>query len=82
MKKYISQRISSIDLDPKQAIIQACMLGGLYLFPGAPGVYACGKTTGTGPACANTAKGSLGGGSTSMLTSTLGGSLEASGVLS
>ena len=32
MKKYIAPKIKSIKLDPEQAILQICQLGGFYFY--------------------------------------------------
>ena len=31
MKKYIEPKIKAVELDPDQAILQVCMVGGVYL---------------------------------------------------
>ena len=34
MKKYIEPKIKAIKLDPEQALLEICAVGGLYLNPG------------------------------------------------
>ena len=47
MKKYIKPKIKAIQLDPEQAVLQVCQVGGAYFritgstkcFNGGPGAY-------------------------------------------
>lgn len=59
MKKYINPIIKAIKLDSKQAILEACAIGGLYLNDSW-----CGHTSipsPMGPTCLLTPKGGAGG---------------------
>ncbi|MDD4202801.1 MAG: hypothetical protein PHQ52_04985 [Candidatus Omnitrophica bacterium] len=59
MKQYLTAKISVIKLDQKQALINVCAVGGLYVGMGG-GTNWCGHTTGAeglGPVCWDTPKG-------------------------
>ena len=59
MKKYIEPKIKAIALDPEQAIIQACQIGGEY-FVG--GTFCAGgplTTSSIGTGCRSLVRGSL-----------------------
>ncbi|MDD4202498.1 MAG: hypothetical protein PHQ52_03435 [Candidatus Omnitrophica bacterium] len=72
MKKYIQPKIKSIELDPKQALLQICRIGGIYLFAlenyGAV-ARDCNSVAGSDTPCGITPKGGAGG-STPMLSAT------------
>jgi hypothetical protein len=48
MKKYIKPKISSIELDPEQAILNVCAVGGIFMLQKvSPSIYWCITRTGT-----------------------------------
>ncbi|MDD4201879.1 MAG: hypothetical protein PHQ52_00235 [Candidatus Omnitrophica bacterium] len=55
MKQYTAPKINSIELDQKQALLQVCKVGGLYV---SRSISAwCGQFSGDGPLCNFTPKG-------------------------
>ncbi|MDD4202534.1 MAG: hypothetical protein PHQ52_03615 [Candidatus Omnitrophica bacterium] len=62
LKKYKMPKITSVYLDPKQALLQVCAVGGIYINGGGDYNTLCRSKTGTlGPPCQITPKGSLAG---------------------
>ncbi|MDD4202174.1 MAG: hypothetical protein PHQ52_01775 [Candidatus Omnitrophica bacterium] len=60
MKKYILPIIKSVKLDPKQAMLQVCRAGGIYLLAASTAYMWCSTVTRTdsaGPPCLFTPKG-------------------------
>ncbi|MDD4202048.1 MAG: hypothetical protein PHQ52_01105 [Candidatus Omnitrophica bacterium] len=57
MKKYTPPKTKAIVLDQKQAIVQVCMIGGLYLLPGTGSLFECASSGSQGSLCENTPKG-------------------------
>ena len=47
MKKYTSPKIKSVALDPEQAILEVCRVGGAYMYTNTPNNY-CMPYTGGG----------------------------------
>ena len=58
---YIKPKITAVDLDPSQAILQACQVGGIFMASPAPGTAVCVITgaAGTSQACVWTSKGTV-----------------------
>ncbi|MDD4203406.1 MAG: hypothetical protein PHQ52_08070 [Candidatus Omnitrophica bacterium] len=65
MKKYIQPKIKSVILDPDQAVLHSCMVGGAYIETRANGCF----STGTGAPCTAAAKGEIVSADTRGLTS-------------
>lgn len=63
MKKYIEPKIKAVELDPKQAVMQVCVVGGIYLNANVPPW--CGSVIETigGINCVDSPKGGSGGNS-------------------
>ncbi|MDD4203271.1 MAG: hypothetical protein PHQ52_07375 [Candidatus Omnitrophica bacterium] len=63
MKKYIHPKIKVIVLDPKQALVQVCKAGGVYLWSTNTTNIWCSTSAGYpgGPDCRYTPKGGAGG---------------------
>ena len=63
MRKYIEPKIKAVMLDNKQAILQVCAIGGIYLYYALPtNVTMCSAATfSIGPQCQSTPKGGAGG---------------------
>ncbi|MDD4202535.1 MAG: hypothetical protein PHQ52_03620 [Candidatus Omnitrophica bacterium] len=62
-KKYTTPKITSVELNPEQASLQVCAVGGLYLWTMAGANTHCNSQYNPllGPMCELTPKGGLGG---------------------
>lgn len=56
-KKYIKPVITRVKLDPEQAILQACIIGGIYFAGGAVDCMSASMAGTTHITCATTVKG-------------------------
>ncbi|MDD4202766.1 MAG: hypothetical protein PHQ52_04810 [Candidatus Omnitrophica bacterium] len=56
-KKYIQPKITSVYLDPEQALLQVCRAGGIYLQALNTTTMWCSTAAGKGPKCILTPKG-------------------------
>ena len=59
MKKYIEPKIQEVDLDPRQATLQVCMAGGVYIYEFTAGNICVGSRTLTADLCNITPKGGV-----------------------